>query len=103
MGIRNALLNNLDVHPYRPDIGDLWENWVIAEFAKQNLLTGQQHTLHFWRSRSNSEVDLVIKSGNQLRAFEIKWNKQKASNRAFASRYGVGVEVVNSKNPFIHL
>lgn len=103
VGIRNALLNNLDVHPYRPDIGDLWENWVIAEFAKQNLLTGQQHTLHFWRSRSDSEVDLVIKSGNQLRAFEIKWNKKKASNRAFTSRYGVDVEVINSKNPFVNL
>lgn len=103
LGIRNALLNNLEVHPLRPDIGDLWENWVIAEFAKLNLLTGQQHTLHFWRSRSLSEVDLVIQSGNQLRAIEIKWNKQKASNRAFTSHYGVDVEVMNHKNPFVNL
>jgi uncharacterized protein len=103
VGIRNALLNNLETHALRPDIGDLWENWIIAEFAKQNLLTGQQHTLHFWRSRSHSEVDLVIKSGTQLRAYEIKWNKKKASNRAFTSHYGVDVEVINNKNPFVTL
>jgi len=103
MGIRNALLNSLDINPLRPDIGDLWENWVIAEFSKQNLLTGQQKTLYFWRSHSQSEVDLVIQSGTQLRAIEIKWNKQKSSNRAFTTRYGVDVEIKNNKNPFISL
>jgi len=37
-GIRNALLNEFTLHPLRSDIGRLWVNWVIAEFAKQNLL-----------------------------------------------------------------
>ena len=39
-GIRNALLNAFSTEELRPDIGALWENWVIAEAAKHNLLRG---------------------------------------------------------------
>ena len=46
-GIRNALLNEFSLNPLRGDIGGLWENWVIAEFAKENLLTGRKKTLFF--------------------------------------------------------
>jgi len=35
-GIRNALLNAFSAEELRPDIGALWENWVIAEAAKHN-------------------------------------------------------------------
>lgn len=100
-GIRNALLNAFSTEESRPDIGALWENWVIAEVAKYNLLHGSTSELFFWRSRAQSEVDLVVRTGNRLDAFEIKWRYKRPSGRAFAARYGVEVQVVDSADPFV--
>jgi len=72
-GVRNAILNDFNFSGFRNDIGLLWENWVIAEFAKKNLLEGQLKNLYFWRTRSGSEIDLVIKGNDIFKAYEIKW------------------------------
>lgn len=98
-GIRNALLNAFSVDEFRPDIGALWENWVIAEFAKRNALLGSPADLFFWRTRSQSEVDLVVKQGENLRAIEVKWSPRKTSGRAFRDAYGVEVESIRPDNP----
>jgi len=102
-GIRNALLNDFSLNPLRADIGRLWENWVVAEVAKQNLLSGRRQELYFWRSRAGSEVDLVIKEGEVLHALECKWSERKAASRAFSEHYGVQVEVVTSAKPLVTL
>lgn len=99
-GIRNALLNTFSTDEFRPDIGGLWESWVIAEVAKRNALLGSPAELFFWRSRAQSEVDLVVKQGNDLRAFEIKWSPRRVSGRAFRDAYGVEVEHIRPDNPF---
>ena len=99
-GLRNALLNAFSTDDFRPDIGALWENWVIAEVAKQQALLGSPAELFFWRTRAQSEVDLVVKQGNDLRAFEIKWSSRRVSNRAFRDAYGVEVELIHSDNPW---
>lgn len=98
-GIRNALLNAFSIDDFRPDIGSLWENWVIAEVAKRNALLGSPAELYFWRTRSQSEVDLVVKQGDRLRAFEIKWSPRRTSGRAFRDAYDVEVETISPDNP----
>lgn len=100
-GIRNALLNQFSTDTLRPDIGALWENWAVAEVAKLNMLKGETNELFFWRSKSQSEVDLVVKSENGLNAFELKWQKKRAGSRAFRDEYGVDVKVLTAENPFI--
>lgn len=100
-GIRNALLNAFSTDEFRPDIGALWENWVIAEFAKHNALLGSPAELFFWRTRAQSEVDLVVKQGTGLSAFEIKWSPRRGSGRAFRDAYGVEVEPVHPGNPLM--
>ena len=100
-GIRNALLNAFSPDELRPDIGALWENWVVAECAKQNALLGSPCELFFWRSRAQSEVDLVVKSESGLRAYEVKWNPRGARNTAFRDAYGVRVEPLGPDNPFV--
>ena len=50
-GIRNALLGTFSTDELRPDIGSLWENWVVAEVKKRNGLLGGLSELYFWRSR----------------------------------------------------
>lgn len=100
-GIRNALLNAFSTDEFRPDIGAVWENWVIAEFAKRNVLLGSPADLFFWRTRAQSEVDLVVKEGSALRAFEIKWSSRSVSSRAFRDAYGVVVKSIRPDNPFV--
>lgn len=101
-GIRNALLNQFSTDELRPDIGLLWENWVVAELAKRNLLEGLPYDLYFWRSRHQSEVDLVVKTGTALKAFEIKWGRKRGAGcRAFAHAYGIVPETITPANPFV--
>lgn len=99
-GIRNALLGTFSTDELRPDIGSLWENWVVAEVAKQNGLLGGLSELYFWRSRAKSEVDLVVRTGDRLRAFEIKWKGRRPVGRAFHAMYGIDVEMLVAGNPF---
>jgi predicted AAA+ superfamily ATPase len=100
-GIRNALLNAFSADALRPDIGALWENWAIAEVAKRNALLGAPFELYFWRSRAQSEVDLVIRQDERLRAFELKWSSRRGAGRAFRDAYGVTVETLAPENPFV--
>ena len=100
-GIRNALLNQFATDDLRPDIGALWENWVIAEIAKCNLMEGMPCQLFFWRSRHQSEVDLVVQSSSGLQAFEIKWRRQRVAGRAFFDAYNIKPVLLDASNPFV--
>ena len=100
-GIRNALLNAFSTEEFRPDIGALWENWAIAEIAKANALLGFPAELHFWRTRAQSEVDLVVRRGDRLQAFEVKWSTRRSIGRAFLESYGVRVESLTPDDPFL--
>lgn len=97
-GIRNALINDFNTHINRPDIGKLWENWVVAEFAKSTFLEGNLRSMYFWQSRSGSEVDLVIKEPTgEMNAYEIKWSA-KSVNKSFTSQYKIPVNLIHRDN-----
>ena len=102
-GVRNALLKDFSMNKSRSDIGSLFENWIVAEAAKKNMLHGNRKSLYFWRSKGNSEVDLIIKNNEEISAFEIKWNKNRSNKKAFSEKYNVSVTVINKDNfyPFI--
>lgn len=100
-GIRNALLKDFSVNLLRSDKGSLWENWVVAEFAKMNLLSGQRKKLFFWRSRSQSEVDLIVQEDEKLLAYEIKWQGDKVNKKAFEDQYKTAVNLITSARPIV--
>lgn len=100
-GVRNAILKDFSTNEKRPDIGALWENWVIAEAAKQNMLTGNKKNLYFWRTRTKSEVDLVIKEKDKLSAYEIKWHAKTMKRTVFESMYQASVILVDSSQPLV--
>ena len=101
-GIRNALLNSFSTEEMRPDLGSLWEHWVIAEVAKRNALLGSPAELFFWRTRAQSEVDLVVRQGTSLQAYEIKWSPvRRIVGRAFQEAYGTEVRPIYPDNPFV--
>ncbi|MBU1016792.1 MAG: ATP-binding protein [Patescibacteria group bacterium] len=101
-GVRNAILNEFNVSELRSDIGQLWENWVIAEFAKYNAHSFFERNLYFWRTRGGSEVDLVVKDSKGILAYEVKWSdKSKPVGGAFYSAYKTIPKIINSKNPLL--
>ncbi|MBU6389849.1 ATP-binding protein, partial [Patescibacteria group bacterium] len=98
-GVRNAIIGNFDLDPLRTDIGSLFESVMVAEFAKLNALRGHEFDLYFWRSTTQSEVDLVVSMGGRLYAYEAKWSKASAwAGRAFSERYQAPVTVMNKDN-----
>ena len=100
-GVRNALLNDFSLYPTRSDIGALWENWVVSEFAKFNMLQGKTYNLYFWRSKAGAEIDLVIKKDDAISAFEVKWKRGKAPTKVFTKDYGVEIDIITSSQPMI--
>lgn len=98
-GIRNALLNWFDLSEQRADIGALFENYLIAEIMKRNLHNPAPAELHFWRSRGGTEVDLILKEGERLQGFEIKWSRARRTPRSFEETYGVPVKTLTSLVP----
>lgn len=89
-GIRNAVIDDFNPLRMRNDQGALWENYVITELYKQRRNAGGGDQFYFWRSRSQAEIDLVIRSGGQYEAFECKYNPRRANRRlpeSFVKRY----------------
>jgi uncharacterized protein len=88
-GIINALTGDFSIIENRKDKGALWENFVVSELYKQNEYKQLYGGFYFWRSHDQQEVDLVIKKGNYMEAYEIKWsekNKPRLS-KTFSSNY----------------
>jgi uncharacterized protein len=87
-GIRNALINNFSPLTSRNDIGQLWEQYVLAERIKYNAYRNYQPRYFFWRTYDGQEIDFLESQNQQLKAFECKWKNQKVKKPvAFAKAY----------------
>lgn len=102
LGIRNAVINNLNPIQIRDDIGRLWENFVIAEKYKQQLGLGFKTNYYFWRTYDKQEVDLVEDKGGRLSGFEIKWGgKDKKPPKAWGDTYENSTYQVINRNNYL--
>ena len=52
--------------------GELFENMVISEFIKKFQAMGKEPDINFWQDSNKNEVDLLVKNGLDLDAYEIK-------------------------------
>lgn len=86
VGLRNAIIDNFDPIYLRADGGALFENFLITEIKKILSYQHDPTTVHYWRTKSGSEVDLVLEHQHQLYACEIKLNRGTVSS-AFIHRY----------------
>lgn len=75
-GIRNALISNFNTLDKRNDIGQLWENFLIAERMKRNAYLKLMPNYYFWRTYDQVEIDLIEESGGKLNGFEFKWKER---------------------------
>lgn len=105
LGVRNMIIENLNPLTERPDVGQLWENLMVAERRKWLAYQGALASVYFWRTYSGAEVDLVEESGGKLAAFEYKWQpKRVRSPQTFLDTYpGSTFAVITPENFLAHV
>lgn len=83
LGIRNAIISNFNPVEMRSpsEVGEMWENFVIAERVKRNMTNDSDATMYFWRTQQQQEVDLVEETNGNIDAFEFKWNPKAKAPR----------------------
>ncbi|MCF6238587.1 MAG: ATP-binding protein [Candidatus Marinimicrobia bacterium] len=77
VGIRNAVINNFNHLNLRNDVGELWENYLIAERIKYQQYSNRFVRNYFWRTYDQQELDWVEEEYGELRAFEFKWQQKR--------------------------
>ncbi len=89
LGIRNALINDFRDIGLRQDIGHVWENFLIVVRLKTLSYKGIDAKPYFWRSTDGREIDYLELRGNEIYAYEFKWNENRKAwqPRAFLSLY----------------
>jgi predicted AAA+ superfamily ATPase len=100
-GIRNAVINNLNRLDNRTDVGDLWENYLATERIKRQSYNQIECKNYFWRTYDQQEIDWLEEYGEDLKAFEFKWNSRKKAKipAAFAKGYpSASFEVIDTGN-----
>ena len=100
-GVRNALIRNFAPMHLRQDAGMLWENMMMSERLKRNVLTGNYANLYFWRTHDQQEIDLIEERDGILHCYEFKYNpRRKAVMPAgFAKNYtNTEYEVITPDN-----
>ena len=99
LGIRNALINDFRPAELRNDLGDLFENYIVAEFEKKKYsLVGPDS--YFWRTTDGQEVDYILSKNGELKAYEMKWKKMNVRfPESFINEYTpASIEVINRDN-----
>jgi len=88
-GIRNAVIAQFNRLDRRNDIGQLWENFMVAERLKQLAYTSDHANFYFWRTYDQQEIDWVEERGEELRGLEFKWTRPNklAAPKAWQSTY----------------
>jgi uncharacterized protein len=67
----------IETHPLR---GSIFETFVVAEWMKSFLNSGEQPAFYFWRDSNGVEVALLIERGGRIMPVEIKSGKTVAAD-----------------------
>lgn len=86
IGVRNAIINDFSDPFLRRDAGALFENFIISEVYKHNTYQGSDYRMAFWRLTQGSEVDLVLRKGEEIIGCEVKISRGRTPI-AFTNRY----------------
>ena len=77
--------------------GSIFENLIILELLKNSINDSSKSKFYFWRDASQNEVDLLIETGTNLEAIEIK--SSKTINQSFFK----GLDYFKKINPEVNL
>lgn len=100
-GIRNAIIRNFNMLSIRNDVGQLWENFFVAERRKFIYNHRKYVNTYFWRNYQKKEIDYIEESNSKLQLFECKYSSKKAVRvpKDFEKNYSdFNFYVANSEN-----
>jgi len=102
LGIRNMIINQFHSLDLRNDVGALWENFLIMERIKSHSFINKNVKMFFWRTYTQSELDLIEDDGTILNAYEFKWkNKYSKCPIAWKNNYPDSIyNCINQENYF---
>ena len=106
LGVRNGLIDSFQPATLRPDIGALWENFVILERAKALQKANVYARTYYWRHKNNQEIDYIETQGDAISAYEFKWSERKQPRvpSQFAAAYPkASYDVITPKNFYAFL
>lgn len=100
LGIRNALIENFTPIHSRNDIGQLWENFLIAERRKKMEYQRLYANTYFWRTYTGAELDYLEERGGRLFGYEFKWKsvRKKAPSTWLATYDNALYQLINRDN-----
>lgn len=80
LGLRNAILRNFTPFSARrpEEQGALFENYFVMERIKKCSYDSPFTRHYFWRTKNESEVDLIEVTNENIEAFEVKLSQQNA-------------------------
>lgn len=73
LGLRNFAINQFNNLTLIQQTGFLFQNFVANLISEQLNLSSS--SFHFWRTQDKTEVDFIIKTGNDLIPIEVKYKK----------------------------
>jgi len=101
-GVRNSLIQNLNLISVLNDTGQLWENYLMVERRKSNQFAERSVNAYFWRTYDQKEIDYIEEHAGQLNAYEFKWGDgeiKSATRKLFEETYpDAKMQVVNREN-----
>ncbi len=75
LGLRNYFANDFTELMKNPNSGAVFENFIVNNFKKKNLYLNLKQEIGFFRNSNQSEIDIVIKSQDQIALYECKLGK----------------------------
>lgn len=102
-GIRNAIISNFSLPAIRIDMGDLWENYLMAERIKKNTYLELNKDIYFWRTYDQQEIDYLEVENESIEAFEFKYSEKKKTKIpvAFSKAYPDATFSIISKDNYL--
>jgi len=88
LGMRNYILNRLDLKNLEVDGGFLFQNLVY--FSLKNIVNLEPSKINYWRTLDGAEIDFVINSGSGVWPIEVKYSDLKE------------IKITRSMNSFIN-
>lgn len=100
LGIRNVLIDNLNLLVDRNDQGALFENFLVIERIKKIRYQEIMAASYFWRAYTGSEIDYVEDMAGKYSAYEFKYGKSKAKRpqKFFETYNKPEFKMVNKEN-----
>jgi predicted AAA+ superfamily ATPase len=80
IGVRNAIVGDLDSKKTAIELGHLFEQWIVLQIHSYKSYFKKKWELYYYRDDQKIELDLIIETSNQIYAIEIKWGEKFRSN-----------------------